>query len=53
MTNERMLKLLLLEEYRKYTKPSNFDWSKFNKQLHELREEFLSQYVIDNTPSGE
>lgn len=47
-----MLELLLLERYEKEIVSFNekgIDWNKYYERLDELREEFLSPYVIDST----
>ena len=52
MILEKMLELLLLEQYENNMVSFNekrIDWYKYYKRLDELREEFLSPYVIDST----
>lgn len=50
MIKERMLELLLLEQYENMVSfnGKRIDWNKYYKRLDELREEFLSPYVIDS-----
>lgn len=53
MIKERMLELLMLEHYKNDINYSpgllRIDTKKYFTRLQELREEFLSPYVIDST----